>query len=260
MSSAATALATACDSLTATSLEQVQSVADLQTRVDRKYLVPAASFADLIGRTGERLSVLTIGRRHQFDYESVYFDTSDLIAHRRHAHGRRRRFKIRTRSYVDSGQTVLEVKTEGGRGETIKDRHPYRLADRYQLTPDARTIVAQQIGDHAAAHCLDLSLITRYLRTTLVDYSTGSRLTCDVDMVFSDHQRNRPGPDDLVLIESKTTGKTAAVDTLLWRMGHRPVSISKYCAGLALLDPDLPANPWNRVLRRAFAWEPTRRR
>jgi hypothetical protein len=30
------------------------------------------------------------------------------------------------------------------------------------------------------------------------------------------------------------------------------VSVSKYCIGIALLHPAIPANPWHRVLRRHF--------
>ena len=35
-------------------------------------------------------------------------------------------------------------------------------------------------------------------------------------------------------------------------MGQRPVRISKYCVGLAVVHPHLPANRWNRTLRRYF--------
>lgn len=48
------------------------------------------------------------------------------------------------------------------------------------------------------------------------------------------------------------------MDRLLWRQGIRPARISKYCVGLAALDPTLPANRWNRTLRRYFDWQPRR--
>lgn len=38
------------------------------------------------------------------------------------AHGRRRRYKVRTRTYVDSAISFLEVKTEGAREATVKER------------------------------------------------------------------------------------------------------------------------------------------
>lgn len=62
----------------------------------------------------------------------------------------------------------------------------------------------------------------------------------------------------LALVETKTAGPPCAVDRALWRLGYRPVTISKYCTGLAALAPELPANKWNRVLRRHFDWTPVR--
>ena len=46
-----------------------------------------------------------------------------------------------------------------------------------------------------------------------------------------------------------------AVDAVLARMGVRPVRMSKYCIGVALLHPDMAANKWNRLLVRHFGWQ-----
>ena len=43
---------------------------------------------------------------------------------------------------------------------------------------------------------------------------------------------------------------------LLWAAGNRPVTISKFGVGMAALHPQLPANKWNRTLRRYFGWTP----
>ena len=55
---------------------------------------------------------------------------------------------------------------------------------------------------------------------------------------------------DLLVVETKSAGPTTALDRALWAQGARPVSISKYAVGMALLDPTLPAHKWTRVLRR----------
>lgn len=259
MSVAAATLASTCDQLPGSSLDEVMALADLQTRVDRKYLVPAPVFTELMSRLEGRHRALDIEGRRLFDYESVYFDTPELTTYHLHAGDRRRRFKVRTRTYLDSHQTVLEVKTEGGRDETVKDRYPHELVDRYTLGLAGRTVVGERLGSPQLAQRLEPSLVSRYQRATLVEPATGSRMTCDVDLAFHDEQERRTGPDDLVLIESKTAGAAAPVDGVLWRMGHRPVSISKYCVGLALVRPDLPANRWNRTLRTSFGWSPVRR-
>jgi hypothetical protein len=38
-------------------------------------------------------------------------------------------------------------------------------------------------------------------------------------------------------------------------MGIRPVRMSKYCIGVALLHPDMAANKWHRLLVRHFGWQ-----
>ena len=59
------------------------------------------------------------------------------------------------------------------------------------------------------------------------------------------------------LIESKSRAGPGPADALLRSRGVRPVRISKYCLGVALLHPDTAANPWNRLLNRQFAWQRT---
>jgi hypothetical protein len=259
------AVLAATEQLPGVGLEQVVAMADLQTRTDRKYLMTADVFARFSAIISDRFAVLEIQGRRLFKYESVYFDTEGLTAYRQHAHGRRRRFKVRTRAYLDVGECVLEVKTEGGRGETIKERLSYPWADRHELTDDARRFARDRIGDPEAAQDLAPVITSAYRRATLVDPS-GSRLTCDVDIAFTrdagtqDEDRcRREGPVNLVLVESKTVGVAATADHVLWALGQRPVPLSKYCVGMALTHPDLPANRWNRELRGHFDWTPQRR-
>jgi len=58
------------------------------------------------------------------------------------------------------------------------------------------------------------------------------------------------GPDR-VLVETKSRGHEP-VDRVLSRLGVRPLSMSKYCLGTALLHPWLPANRWHRLLVKEF--------
>jgi hypothetical protein len=258
MTTARTGLADIISVLPPVSLDEVVARADLQTRVDRKYLVPLVVFERLMTAMGDRLTALDVDGLRVFDYESIYFDTLDLVAYRAHVHGRRRRFKVRTRAYLDSGECVLEVKTEGGRGETVKQRMPYSMEERHGLTLSARAFAMDLIGDPVAVPALTEVVTTAYARSTLLDRTGASRMTCDVDMSFVNGQRQRQGPRDTVLIESKTVGAATEIDGALWQLGQRPLSISKYCVGMALLRPELPANRWNRELRTHFGWEPRR--
>ena len=63
-----------------------------------------------------------------------------------------------------------------------------------------------------------------------------------------------------MVLESKALAPARALEAELHLLGLRPLSLSKYCVGMALLDPRLPANRWNRELRRHFDWTPVRSR
>jgi hypothetical protein len=240
-------------------LEDVLTTAELQTRVDRKYVVPLELFTSVLDRMGDDLAVLQIDGLRLFRYESIYFDTPDLAAYHQHAYGRRRRVKVRTRSYLDSGECLLEFKSVGARGETVKERYPYRLAARHELDAEARALARARVGDCISTPVLRKVLTTAYQRATLVDPVQGNRVTCDVDLQFLNCAGQRFGPlDGVVLLESKTVGSESRIDRMLRRLGSRPLSLSKYCVGMAVLDPRLPANRWNRELRAHFAWTPRR--
>jgi VTC domain-containing protein len=241
---------------TAVSLERVLSVAQLTTRVELKYLVPLAALPAFLHGLPPALMTLDIGGRRIFDYESVYFDTESFALYRNHVQGRRKRYKARIRSYCNSGDAMFEVKLKGRRGQTVKERLPYDFERRRELTREGRlfldTMLAQAYGFTAPP--LRPSLTTAYQRATLVDLEHRSRLTIDVNLSWFDGD-NSHHADQVALIESKSLAGPGPSDALLRSMGVRPARISKYCLGVALLHPDLAANPWNRLLISNFDWQ-----
>lgn len=244
--------------LSPVTLEEVTARSKLMSRMDRKYLVPAPVMTRLADELGDRFAVLEIGGRRQFRYTSTYFDTPDLLTYRQHRQRRRRRFKIRTRTYLDGGGRWLEVKLKGARGGTDKHRIPYDGAPAHALTPEAldyldTTLASGLMLPRPAS--LGPVLSTDYRRVTLVDRSGSARLTCDSNLVCHDMRQELPARRDLVLLESKSAGGDAAADRVLRRLGIRPVSVSKYCLGVATLL-GVPANPWHRVMRRYFRTTP----
>lgn len=236
-------------------LAELTEHAELLTRTDRKYLVPRAEVGPLLRALGPDTRALEIDGERVFRYESVYFDTPDLTSFRLTAYRRRRRFKIRTRTYVDSGVCWLEVKTEGARGGTVKNRLPYNVDDVATVTP-GRPFVDTVLATVVGAGCADLAfaptLVSRYRRSTLYLPSSASRVTIDVDLRWEAGGRTLWLPD-VAVVESKTRLAAGAADRALWARGHRPAPLSKYATGLAALRPDLPATPWRRTLRRHFA-------
>lgn len=266
------------------SLADLLAVASLQCRTDRKYLLPLTDLAllDAVARPGsaeQPLRVLTIGGRTAHGYASRYLDTPGRESYLLAAHGRGNRYKVRTRTYLDSGERFLEVKTRGQRGETVKDRLALTSPS---VTESARgsgaptdpgrfapSTIALRTG-HALDGPLTPALDVAYARTTYLLPASGSRVTVDTDLVWSlPTTTPRPGRATLTeaqhasgiparlelqgyaIVETKTTGRPCALDRLLWRSGHRPLRLSKFACGLALIHgEELPSNRWHRTLQR----------
>ena len=104
----------------------------LQARIDHTYLVPLERFAELAARLPDTYAVLEIEQLRGLAYESVYFDTPDLLTYRQHLQGRRRRYKVRTRAYLDSGG-VRPARTPAGRegDHRLPADHPGRPPARH---------------------------------------------------------------------------------------------------------------------------------
>lgn len=233
------------------SLDEMNDIAKLQTRVDRKYIVEQDVISSLAGSL-PNATVLEIDGQQSFDYESVYFDTADFDLYKAAAHRRRRRFKVRTRVYQNPAACVLEVKSKGGRGQTIKMRQDYDTRDRRRLTLTGRSFVDGVVGRPGASDGLLPVLTTHYQRTTIVDPSNRSRLTYDQGLTFTDWRGQSIALDDLVVVETKSSGAPSVADRWLWSQGLRPTKISKFCTGLAALHPELPANKWHRTIQTHF--------
>ena len=249
-----TALQTApITGLVPVALEDLPPSAALQTRKDRKYLLPAGHLSALLDAVSP-VGVLEIDGTRTFRYQSVYFDTPEMASYMAAARRRPNRVKVRTRAYLDTGTAMLEVKTRDGRGRTVKDRVPHPIEARFAVTDEGRRFVASLPSTRPAADRLETSLITTYQRTTLIDLAGAWRVTVDTDLRWALPDRSGPPLElpGMALVETKTDGHPCAVDHVLWNMGIRPTKISKYGTGLAALRPELPANKWHRVLTHHF--------
>lgn len=233
-------------------LEELIGLPDLQTRVDRKYVLPGRVVAELVEQVHPCSGVLVINDRASLGYESVYLDTGDLVCYLAAAHGRRRRYKVPTRAYMETGRCFLEVKTVGGRGETIKQRAPCPFEDTARMTNEGRLVVADMLG---LAELPDLRpvITTSYHRSTLVDMGTGGRVTIDADVCGAMLGDRAVLLEGHAIVETKSPGSPNPTDRWLWGAGYRPVRLSKYAVALAVLNPQLPANRWSRTLRRWYA-------
>ncbi|RTE48217.1 VTC domain-containing protein [Actinobaculum sp. 352] len=274
------AVAEALSTLPGISLEELSETAELLQRVDRKYLVPRDSAAYLVADLAELgARALTIEDRREFSYLSMYFDTPTFGLYREAATGRRRRFKVRERMYLDSGLHFLELKTRGPRSLNVKDRRRLKPVEiRHSLgmrqtaggqgdvkrgaldDGDTRIWLAEMLLRRGIEHApipaqagvdsLLPVLNSAYRRSTILQPDL-ARLTIDRDLTLAPLLGNGEHREvDEVVVETKSGGAPSVADRLMWHYGVRPIRISKYALGVASAFPDMPHNRWHRAMKK----------
>lgn len=247
-------------------LPTLNATAALLTRVDRKYVLTSNAAARFLAALPPGVAVLEIDGRRTFGYASTYLDTPRLESFLDTAHRRRRRIKVRTRTYLDSAERFVEVKARRA-GQTVKTR--LALAGASAATSGGP--VPGGLDAPAAAFVADAArasgtwidpgewtptLDVDYRRSTLLLPSGAGRLTVDSGLAWTDRASGRRlTASDLVVVETKSGSSPSDADRLLWALGHRPRPISKYATGLAALRPALPRNRWQRLLREPWGWD-----
>lgn len=238
-------------------LDEVDELASVG-RFDHKFLVPVGHLDTLIGSLHDEWRVVESELGRSIRYVTTYLDTTDLLTFRMHRQGRRRRFKVRTRTYGAGSESVLEVKLRDARGRTTK----VRLAEPHGTTngglePASLTSVESVLAAakiDAPLEPLVPSLTTEYTRTTLANVDLQERLTIDVGLEVARAGGGGAGPVRLgtsyAIVESKSSQVGSATRRHLRAAGAFPHRVSKYCVGLATTRPDVVAPQWRPALRR----------
>jgi hypothetical protein len=221
------------------SLAQMDGVA-LQDRTDTKYVFHARLLYPALAALTEQYRILEIDGVRLHRYQTLYFDTADWVLYHRHHAGARNRYKVRSRRYVDTDLSCLEVKLKTKADRTIKSR--LRTAGLVaQLTPEASGFVRAHLPP--GTHDLMPRLWNGFSRITLVSTLRQERLTLDVSLRFLGEQRTVALPG-VVIAEVKQARHAHTSDFMrLMRAHHlRSVGFSKYCIGVSLLYPDVKHN------------------
>jgi hypothetical protein len=227
----------------------------LQDRQDHKYVIGLERFAALVERLRETHAVLEIDGRRAFAYDTTYFDTAALRTFRDHRQQRRRRFKCRSREYVDSGLCTFEVKLKGTRGQTVKHRIACERELRDELSAPALAFLRETLeGAYGWAPSDELRPVLRVACTRVTLVAPGERVTCDFGLRF--HAPAGAGgrmAGDSIIVETKSARGRAAADRELLALGARPEpACSKYCLGVALTHPGVSSNWLRPLLRQHF--------
>jgi hypothetical protein len=231
-------------------LAEVLETAAATTRVDRKYVVASEHVREFLGLLPDSTRLLSIDGRLTTSYRSTYFDTPDLQTCRAHVQGRRRRWKARSRLYVEDDLCRLELKVRDGGGVTSKSFHQTPAADYGLMTPAAHSFFRDGLRAHRLEQPEPLAPAMEivYERVTLADARTGTRTTIDAGTRAMRHDQAVEVDAGLLIVETKGDRTPGAADRILARLRVRPVSFSKYAAASSLVEPGIPDNDVRHML------------
>lgn len=233
-------------------LEEMDSV-KLMNRIDTKYLTTEKVLLELLEDAfvaGYR--VLEVDGLRISPYDTLYYDTDGLRMFQDHHNRRLTRQKVRTRTYLATGNSFLEIKRKNNKGRTRKKRIGIPSADFWDFRGNAEA--DDYLARHSAftADVISPVLETLFDRITLVNPAMTERLTIDTCLVF---RNRRSGVEaslkDAVIIELKQDGRASSqMKTVLLEHRIKPVRVSKYCIAVTLTEPHARCGRFKPKVRR----------
>lgn len=179
-------------------------------------------------------------------YESPYFDTENFSLYTHHQNGKKNRYKIRFRNYMDSNLCFFEIKHKNNKSRTIKHRLKTNHMD---LDAVVKNFLLEKIP--LLKSLLQKILIVNYSRLTFVNISSCERVTIDLSLSFKNN-RSQKDFSNLVIAEVKQD-KSTLTSAFIKVMHQQKIiegGISKYCLGIASLYNQVKTNHFKEKLNR----------
>lgn len=207
----------------------------LMNRTDTKFVTSIDKLMQLLQMAGDEYLVQEIDGKRNMSYATIYYDSEDYAFYNAHHDGHAGRQKVRVRSYVDSHQSFLEIKTKDNHGKTYKSR----ISANDAL---AQGFLRQNL--HLDPQLLEQKIENSFRRITLVNKAKTERLTIDTDLSFQNLTTGlKCSLPQLAIIELKRDGlQPSPILPMLRKLRIHPCGFSKYCIGEALTNPSLRTN------------------
>ena len=234
-------------------LEATNQAARMLKRQENKYVLDIGGLKTFLVDLRDTFAILEIGGKKVFGYSSCYFD-DQLKSYYDHLQGKRLRFKIRTRCYVDTGTTFFEVKLKDKRGATNKKRISVAEFAPLTLNEENKNMLYEfylKLYNKNFSFNLRPSILVNFKRITLVSLVGGERTTIDYGLSFkpiggSPIQLS----DDFIIVETKSSKGKGVADGVLKQQGIRSIKYcSKYCIGAILSGSVERYNVFRPVIR-----------
>jgi len=221
------------------------SAVKLMNRIDTKFVTNRRTLLRLLEKAEELYKAQEIDGKRVASYHTLYYDTKEDTMYNAHQNGKKNRQKLRVRSYVDSDQHFLEIKTKNNHGRTKKKR--------VEMKEDSLVPYLDFLKERLWLNPEDMlpKIENNFHRITLVNMAMTERLTIDHDLSFFNLKTGtRLSLDDVVIIELKRDGlQPSPIIPILNELRIFPMGFSKYCIGMAMTDPSLKQNRFKERIR-----------
>ncbi len=219
----------------------------LLSRFDRKYVIPIEYIPEILSIAQNHYDLLSIENKVEQNYISNYFDTEENTLYQKHHNKRKNRFKVRTRDYVDSKIKFAEIKLKSK--NNLTDKHRIQI----DTTNDGLFEINKLIEKYIEVpYTVKPQVSIYYKRKTLVHKTNEQRITIDTDLTFSNSESEINVPH-LAIIEIKYAGSIQNSKTPFTHILKKHESnFSKYCIGMALLNPNLKKNNFQFILKKTI--------
>jgi len=207
----------------------------LMNRIDTKYLISASKIPELLKKMDGNYRVLEIKGERISSYNNIYLDTRDFDFFSQHIRGIPGRCKVRYRTYLNTGNTFLEIKKKTSGNRTVKWRIENRLTAENNCDREAMAFLDLYLQREELS--LQPVVSNKFRRITFVSRELNERMTLDFDLSF---RCNGSGLFDLpgiAILELKKKSISARSNAagILKNLPVRPTGFSKYCIGVSAL-------------------------
>lgn len=229
------------------SLEQMDKVS-FQKRSDTKYVFHINLLEAFLKDISTHYRLLIVNNSGYQKYKTVYFDTPSFAMFQQHHNGLRNRYKVRTRQYVNSNLSFLEVKVKDNKGITSKNRIRINGLDQNILEKEFEFLNGKSPFSPSD---IEESIKNEFSRITLVNKKTPERITIDWNLSYiSKNNRERLAIPNACVLEIKRNlnAKNRALDKILKDFKIYPSKFSKYCMGVSLMEPSLKINRFKPLM------------
>jgi len=212
----------------------------LLNRTDTKFVLSIGQLLNTLAALRQDYQTLSIHGQRLNHYRTLYFDDPDFELYHLHVNGRANRYKVRSREYIDSSLSFLEVKHKTSKGRTIKDRLCTNQPVLHMNLEAENWLHGVFPYD---SRLLEPKMWNTFTRITLVNQQVCERVTLDVDLTFysADKDLHLNG---IAIAEVKmdATNHTSPFLAQMRDQKIHPRGFSKYCIGVSLLYDQVKKN------------------